>query len=435
MENDIDNEVPEITAANPDGGAERLDADPVTSDLHSHLDSLLDEAEQQTQPEPITNNEDTDNQHSAEPVSPPADEVARQTGNPNGEPASQDQVLPGQNYGQGTADQRPEIDPEIAQIEQPRNLSEKNQNNWRKLQETASHYKKQAEEAEILRQRLAEAETKPASTPEDYDELKKFRAIFDIKNDPSFKSKYEEPLENAKQSIYSVMRKNGASDELIESIEKAGGPEKIDQNWWKTNAIDKLQLTDAEKLKRGLLDISDLKEQQEKEISHAAENAEQILEERKNKSINWYKQESEGIQKHIDDITKEIPWARYQQAPQNATQDQVEKIQQHNAMVSDLHNKFNTALWPQNAQERASVAAAAVLSHKLADQLRLEQTHRASVMEQIKRLTDENNRLKGAGKIPKTNVTSPSPAKSDVNSRIKMNASDAIDLGLDEAGA
>jgi hypothetical protein len=435
MENETDNEVPEITAANPDGGAERLDADPVTSNLHDQLDSLLDEAEQETQPEPITTNEETNNKPPVEPVSPSAGEMAGQAGDSNGQPAPQDQVLPVQNNDQGTADQRPEIDPEIAQIEQPRNLSEKNQNNWRKLQETASHYKKQAEEAEILRQRLAEAETKPSAAPEDYDELKKFRAIFDIKNDPSFKSKYEEPLENAKQSIYSVMRKNGASDELIDSIEKAGGPEKIDQNWWKTNAIDKLQLTDAEKLKRGLLDISDLKEQQEKEIAHAAENAEQILEERKNKSINWYKQESEGIQKHIEDITKEIPWARYQQAPQNATQDQVAKIQQHNAMVSDLHNKFNTALWPQNAQERASVAAAAVLSHKLADQLRLEQNARGNMVEQLKKLTEENNRLKGAGKIPKTNVTSPSPAKADVNSRIKMNSSDAIDMGLDEAGA
>jgi len=435
MENETDNEVPEITAANPNGGAERLDADPVTQDIHNHLDSLLDEAEQETQPEPITTNEETNNQPINEPVSPSAGEMAGQTGDPDGQPAPQDQVLPVQNNSEGSSDQRPEIDPEIAQIEQPRNLSEKNQKNWRKLQEAASHYKKQAEEAEVLRQRLAETNSQSAPTPPDYEELKKFRAVFDIKNDPSFKSKYEEPLKNAKETIYSVMKKNGATDELIESIEKAGGPDKIDQNWWKENAIDKLPMLDADDLKDNLKSINKLKMEQEKEISYAAENAEQILEERKNQSINWYKQESEGIQKHIEDITKEIPWARYQQAPQNATQDQVAKIQQHNAMVSDLHNKFNTALWPQNAQERASVAAAAVLSHKLADQLRLEQNARGNMVEQLKKLTEENNRLKGAGKIPKTNVTSPSPAKSDVNSRIKMNSSDAIDMGLDEAGA
>jgi hypothetical protein len=175
--------------------------------------------------------------------------------------------------------------------------------------------------------------------------------------------------------------------------------------------------------------------EQEKEIAYAAENAEQILEERKNQNINWFKQENDGIQKHIDGITKDIPWARYQQPEPNATPEQIQKIQQHNDMVKDLHSKFNTALWPQNAEERASVAAAAVLSHKLADQLRLEQSQRETAMQQIKRLTDENNRLKGAGKVPKTNVTTPAQTKPDANARLKMNPMDAIEMGLDEAGA
>lgn len=433
MDNELDNEVPEITAANPNGGAERLDADPVTQDIHNHLDSLLDEAESETNNEPTTENESTNNQDSTPIVHPPADQDADPIVSPDAAPNFEDQSGNGNPSPIGT--ERAEIDPEIAAIEQPRNLSEKNQNNWRKLQETATQYKKQAEEAEVLRQRLAETNSQTAPTPPDYEELKKFKAVFDIKNDPSFKSKYEEPLQNAKQSIYSVMKKNGATDELIESIEKAGGPDKIDQNWWKENAIDKLPMLDADDLKDNLKSINKLKMEQEKEISYAAENAEQILEERKNQNINWYKQENEGIQKHIEGITKDIPWARYQQPEPNATQEQIQKIQQHNAMVTDLHSKFNTALWPQNAEERASVAAAAVLSHKLAEQLRLEQSQRETAMQQIKRLTDENNRLKGAGKVPKTNVTTPAQNKPDANARLKMNPMDAIDMGLDEAGA
>lgn len=433
MENELDNEVPEITAANPNGGAERLDADPVTQDIHNHLDSLLDEAESETNNEPNTENESTNNEDPTPSVHALADQDPNPLVSPDVEPNLEDQSGNGNPSPIGT--ERAEIDPEIAAIEQPRNLSEKNQNNWRKLQETATQYKKQAEEAEILRQKLAETNSQSAPAPADYEELKKFKAVFDIKNDPSFKSKYEEPIQNAKEIIYSVMKKNGATDELIESIEKAGGPDKIDQNWWKENAIDKLPMLDADDLKDNLKSINKLKIEQEKEISYAAENAEQILEERKNQNINWYKQENEGIQKHIEGITKDIPWARYQQAEPNASQEQIQKIQEHNAMVQDLHNKFNTALWPQNAEERASVAAAAVLSHKLADQLRLEQSQRETAMQQIKRLTDENNRLKGAGKVPKTNVTTPAQNKPDANARLKMNAMDAIEMGLDEAGA
>jgi hypothetical protein len=54
---------------------------------------------------------------------------------------------------------------------------------------------------------------------------------------------------------------------------------------------------------------------------------------------------------------------------------------------------------------------------------------------QLRRLTEENNKLKASGKMPRQSVNTPSTIKTnDLNSRIRMNASDAIDLGLEEAG-
>ena len=231
---DTDNIVPEITAANPDGGAERLDADPISAEVHQSLDALLDEAERETspetQPETNTSNEEDTDTSLEELVSPAAQTTKEAPGVTDPETATADRP---ESSGSSVPDQqdRTEIDPEIAAIEQPRNLSEKNQNNWRKLQETATLYKKQAQEAEILRQKLAEAEQRPAQTPEDYEELKKFKQIFDIKNDPEFQSKYTQPINQAKENIYNIMRKHGASDEVIQSIEKAGGPDKIDDKW------------------------------------------------------------------------------------------------------------------------------------------------------------------------------------------------------------
>jgi hypothetical protein len=63
---DNDNIVPEITAANPDGGAARLDADPVSDEVHQSLDSLLDDAEReenQETPTQTTSDEITTNQN------------------------------------------------------------------------------------------------------------------------------------------------------------------------------------------------------------------------------------------------------------------------------------------------------------------------------------------------------------------------------------
>jgi len=433
---DNDNIVPEITAANPDGGAARLDADPVSDEVHQALDSLLDDAERdenQETPTKTTSDESTTDQNIDDLIS---ETPSEDSGQDNVPPAEANPEARPESLQPPVPEPRVEIDPEILGIEQPRNLSEKNQNNWRKLQETATLYKKQAQEAETLKQRLQEAEQRQVETPQDYEELKKFRQFFDIKNDPEFQSKYTQPISSAKENIYNIMRKHGATDDVIQSIEKAGGPDKIDDKWWQENALSKLPMTDAEKLKRNLIDVSDLKEKQESEIAYAAEHAEEILQQRQQQSQEWYQQETGNIRNYMDEITKEVPWARYQAVPDNATQEQIEKISSHNKVVSDLENKFNSALWPQSANERASVAAAAVYSHVLTNQLRMEQAGRAELEAQLKKMTEENSRLKASGKMPKQSVSTPSTIKNnDINSRIKMNPMDAIDLGLDEAGS
>jgi hypothetical protein len=409
-------------------GNPSLDSDKINDSTDSAIDNLLDEAingqqeENNEQPNTIDSGENTENL---------LDDSSVSTETPSEKTTGESQI-----------DVQPiepvqpqiDIDPEIAAIEQPRNLSEKNQSNWRKLQETASTYKKQAEEAEQLRQRLQELEQGPAQIPQDYEELKKFRQTFDIKNDPEFKSKYAQPIESAKNNIYGILRKHGAAEEVIASIEKEGGPDKINDEFWRNPAFQNLPLTDAEKLKRNLVDVSDLREKQEQEIQYAAENAEKILQEREQEKGQWYEKTIQEIDHNLNEITKELPWARFAEAPANATPEQLQQVQSHNARVSDLATKFESALWPTTAQERTNVAAAAVFSHVLSDQLRAEQTQKNALLEQVKKLTSENNSLKSSSKMPKQSTANQSVNKpSSMNDRIKMNSADAIDLGLDEA--
>ncbi len=414
----VDNEPNVIPEPNPASsfGEPSLDADKISDDTDAQIDALLDESIRSTAPEP-------------EPEPEVKQDVpTRDVQQPTPEPQAEAPQAP----------QATEIDPEIAAIEQPRNLSEKNQSNWRKLQETASVYKKQAEEAEQLRQRLQQLETHSpqVQVPQDYEELRKFRQIFDIKNDPEFRSKYEQPLSQAKENIYGILKKHGASDDVIQSIEKAGGPDKIDQTWWKANAIDKLPLTDSERLKRNLVDVVDLKENQEKELEYAAQNAEQIMQQREMQTYHWYQEENQTIEQHIDQLTKDLPWARYKEATQGAPQEEIDKVQRHNEIVDSLAQKFNSALWPQTAQDRTNVAAAAVFSHVLTEELTKTQKAYSETQAQLKKLTDENNRLKGASKLPRQGVSTPNSVKgSNLNDRLKMPSMDAIDLGLDEAGA
>jgi hypothetical protein len=409
-------------------GNPSLDSDKINDSTDSAIDNLLDAAingqqEENNEPTNITDNgENTENLLEDSPVST--------------ETPSEKTIVESEVNVQPIEPVQPQIDidPEIAAIEQPRNLSEKNQSNWRKLQETASTYKKQAEEAEQLRQKLQELEQSPAQIPQDYEELKKFRQTFDIKNDPEFRSKYAQPIESAKNNIYGILRKHGAAEEVIASIEKEGGPDKINDEFWRNPAFQNLPLTDVEKLKRNLVDVSDLREKQDQEIQYAAENAEQILAEREQEKGQWYEKTIQEIDHNLDEITKDLPWARFAEAPANATPEQLQQVQAHNARVSDLATKFESALWPTTAQERTNVAAAAVFSHVVSEQLRTEQTQKNALLEQVKKLTAENNSLKSSSKMPKQSTANQSVNKpSSMNDRIKMNAADAIDLGLDEA--
>ena len=410
-----------------------LDADPIEDSLLSAIDNLPDETFPGEEIKPIEPANTAEDENFLNDGLSQPEQTNETTTTPTQDPTETEAATP---EPENPVQVSEEIDPEIAAIEQPRNLSESNQSNWKKLQETASRFKKEAAEAEALRQRLVELEQRPSQAPADYDELKKFKQIFDLKNDPEFHTKYEAPLKEATESIYSILKKNGASEETIASIQKVGGPEKVSETWWKQNVIDKLSLTDAEKLKRNLVDVVDLNEKKEKEIIETANNAEKILEERKTEKLRWYQNEHTEINKEVEEITKEAPWARFREVPQNATPEQIEEVQKHNASVQDLAQKFNYALWPKNAAERTRVAAAAVLSHKLTEQLRLEQQMRNGLQTQLKKLEQENSQLKQAGRAPKAsaNVTS-SKNTFNTSDRWKLNAGDAIDLGLDEAGA
>jgi hypothetical protein len=431
MSDENENIVPEATAANANLGAPSLDADRIDASTDSLIDSLLDQAEdsQSNQPPEIPDEPDDkekdivlddldntpttttpENVNTPEPVETPSVETT---------PISTSET---------------EIDPEIAAIEQPRNLSESNQSNWKKLQETATQYKKQAVEAEQLRQRVQELEQRPTQTPTDYEELKKFRAIFDTENDPEFKSKYDVPIQSAKENIYNILKKNGASDDVIKSIEDAGGPDKISQEWWKKQAIDRLPLTDAERLKKNLVDVIDLKENRVKEIGDTAEKREEFLQNRQNALIEKYHTSQQEIYQYTSELTKDIPWAQYRQVDPSLPADKLEEIKKHNAGVDLLSQQFDSALWPKTSQERAEVAAAAVASRVLSEQLRYEQTTKVSMQQKLDAVTKELTALKNAGRVPKANPTPANVQKtSSVQDRIKMNASDAIDLGLDEA--
>ena len=425
---EIDNFVPEPTAANRDGGAAKLDADPISETLDQSIDNLLDEAERETIPDQPPTENQPDNTPVAPVIAPTPDKGATENG-----------LLPDGNVNPPVVDAEQkqfQVDPEIAAIEQPRNLSEKNQSNWRKLQETATTYKQQAAQLQSAYEQAIQQQGQ-VQAPEDYQHLKEFQLLFDIKNDSDFKAEFDVPLSKAHENIYAIMKANGAPDSVIEKMKQEGGPEKIDQHWWKEHAIDKLPLSESEQLKKNLLECYDITEKRKEKHAFIESHAKELLQFKETYDREIVDIENTIAYDYANEITQQnnAEWARYKQMPQNATPEQIEKINQHNAEVQGYEQKYLSALRPQNAKEKAAIAAAAVLSHKLVADMERELAYRQKLETSIQKLAAENSKLKGASRMPRQNIATASQNKTQtLNDRIKMNPSDAIDLGLDEAG-
>ena len=405
-----------MDGAEDDFTVENLDAEPISADLDSHIDSMLDAAE--------AANSGTSGDNTSE-----------------GGLAEQAQKLAESQQSTPQQQQQQTPDDDISAITEPEGMSEKNRSNWQRLREAAATYKKQAAEAEQLRQRIAELEKgQPQTTaPEDYEELKKFKATFDIQNDPSFRQKFSDQIDKASQGIYGLLKKWKASDETITAIQNVGGPSKVPLSWWKTNVIDKLAASeetylDARKIENALAQLDDIEAEMQSEIESAKQNAD-----------GWYKNKMEEFQqnfnknheeawKHVDELTKDIPAFRYKEVPQNASQEELAKINSHNEYVKDLEGKYMSALYPKTVKDAATVAAAATLSHILTHQLEVEQKEKASLLAELNQLRGRMGAVSGAGRMPKSNASTvvAQPQVSSA-SRISMNSLDAIEAGLSEA--
>lgn len=395
---------------------ENLDAEPISADLDSHIDSMLDAEES-------------------------ANSGASGDNTSEGGLAEQAQKLAESQQPTPPQQQQQTPDDDIAAIAEPEGMSEKNRSNWQRLREAAATYKKQAAEAEQLRQRIAELEKgQPQTTaPEDYEELKKFKATFDIQNDPSFRQKFSEQIDKTSQGIYGLLKKWKASDETIAAIQNVGGPSKVPLSWWKSNVIDKLASSeetylDARKIENALAQLDDIEVEMQSEIEKAKQNAD-----------GWYKNKMEEFQqnfnknheeawRHVDELTKDIPAFRYKEVPQNASQEELAKINGHNEYVKDLETKYMSALYPKTVKDAATVAAAATLSHILTHQLEVEQKEKASLLAELNQLRGRMGAVSGAGRMPKSNATTiVAPPQVSSASRINMNPLDAIEAGLSEA--
>lgn len=336
----------------------------------------------------------------------------------------------------------PPLDPEIAAIPKPKSLSPANESNWAKVTKLADSYKREAVRVPDLEKKIQELEARQPAVPEEVakelEELRHFRAVVDFENDPTFKSAFDDQIRGSEDTVYSILAKNGFPKERIEEIKQAGGPDKVAGKWWQDNVLSKLDFTDAKRMEKGLVDLVDLREKRGKEISERASKRDEIIRGKDQEVAETFKKDQEVIEQTLQEVTKDVPWARYRDLPAGATVEQKKEVEAHNAQVRLLETSFRDALYPPDAKSRANVAAAAagaIILHRANTALSAQVAEmQAKHAAEVKKLTDENAALKTGGRVPRP-AGSPAnaPTKLTDAQRMAMPAEDAVEAGLAEA--
>ncbi|MCK9587822.1 MAG: hypothetical protein M0Q93_00500 [Terrimicrobiaceae bacterium] len=319
----------------------------------------------------------------------------------------------------------------------PKTVSPKNAVNFDKLREVAKHYKSQAAEVPVLRQQLEELKkAAPAAAPEveaELTELRNFRKIFDIEHDPEFQKQFSEKLGAIDEEVIGILKKNGLSAEAEASLRKIGVGN-AELAWWEQTILPNVPFIDRERLQKRLAARADVVDQKTAEVEKFSSQREAVLGERQQKLAKSFEEQQQAIEAHLETMTKDVPWARFQEAPENATAAEKKAVEAHNAEVTEMQKHFQDALYPQTPQARAEVAGAAVASIKLAAALDSTALQLKAVAEAKDKLQKELDAVKAAGKLP-TPRPSTRTAASETADKGKLTDEDAIEAGLQEAEA
>lgn len=321
---------------------------------------------------------------------------------------------------------------DLDSIEPPQDISPRNLVNFDKLREVARHFKTESAQVPELLKQLEEFRSASAAIPkevlDELAELRTMRRIFDTENDPEFKKEFDGKLNSIDDDVLSILRKNGLPEETEKNLRQLG-LDKVAPKWWEESVLSKVSFVDQERIRKRLAERADISENRAKLIEQFQSSRESFIQHAETQKQAQQEQMEEQIFEHVNALTENVPWARYQEIAPNASEADKKSIEAHNAAVQELETRFRQALYPETPQSRAEVAAAAVASVKLSE----------SVSDLSARLRDSNARaekaekaleaVRAAGKAPSARQGG-RKASADAPDMAKLSDEDAIEVGL-----
>lgn len=311
-----------------------------------------------------------------------------------------------------------EVDEEIDAIKPNPKWNPATQNQFKELKAIAKRFKTEnkAKEAAIkeLQDKISTVKPLDQQTEQELNDLRKYRRMLDIHQDPSFVEKYKKGLEKNKEDTVALLKKlkfpeksDDPTKMSLEYIEKKyGGVDKMPEEDWARIIKAIPNPLEADRLKNLVNKRFDLETEREAEIAKAAEDFEQYQQKQGDQVKNYWLDVSSRMKTYAEKRVKELPdWARPMDIPENATAEQKQKIEAHNAKHQKIEKDFQSLMvrvMQMEPETTFDVVAGFIEGRENKEFIKSLETQAKEKDEEIERLTNELAGIRSAGKLSKT---------------------------------
>lgn len=301
-----------------------------------------------------------------------------------------------------------------------------------KTKDTFEELKKLSREAvEAERKRVAEYELKlkeaeeraqkanelPEDVKKELEELRGFRATFDIERDPQFQQKFDARKQANYDSVYQTLTRYGLPEAELAKLKDLPELERVEAV---SDLISKLPAYDKVRIEAKLVENASIDDERAKELEVARSKADQILRERASEAPRKQEEFYQQVSQHAKQLAEQVDIFSRVDIPSDAPPAEKARLEASNKSAEGLQGLYVKLLADETPAGKAQAALGTVLAHAYAAEVK-------TLREQNEKLANELAAIKKASGVGSKGVPSSAPRASRPTPLSSLDAGQSLD--------
>lgn len=225
-------------------------------------------------------------------------------------------------------------------------------------------------------ERLKKSSELPEDVKKELEELRGFRATFDIERDPQFQQKFDARKSANYESVYSTLTKYGLPDTELAKLKGMGEQERVEAV---AGLVAKLPAYEKVRIEAKLVENASIDDERSKELAAARQKADQILKEKASEAPRKQEEFIGQVTEHAKQLAGQVDVFNRVEIPADTPPAERARLEATNKNAEALQGLFVKLLADETPAGKAQAALGTVLAHAYAAQ--------------VKALREENQKL------------------------------------------